>query len=99
MLDSRWAPTSTRVLVLYKLNTALAASDRASDAEPPLVGTRFDMQVSQGLPFLRFTNTEWEALVAVRNMFYGDVMNGSVYDELLVARPPTRVMGGVTVKF
>jgi hypothetical protein len=79
------------------VNTALTAADPESDQA--LVGTRFDVQISQGLPFLRFTNTRWEALVAVRNMFHDDTLNGSVYDELLVVRPPTRVLGGVTVKF
>jgi hypothetical protein len=97
MLESQWAPTATRVLMLYKVASAGAATD--TEAEPALVGTRFEVQVNQGLPFLRFTNAHWEALVAVRNMFYGDVMNASLYDELLVVRPPTRVLGGVTVKF
>jgi hypothetical protein len=96
-VESRWAPTSTRVLVIYKVNTARAAAE--ADAEPTLVGNRFDVQLNQGLPFLGFTNARWEALVAVRNMFYGDVLNGSLYDEALVVRPPTRVLGGVTVKF
>ena len=38
-------------------------------------------------------------LVAVRNMFRDDVLDASVYDELLVVRPPKRVVGGLTVKF
>jgi len=31
-------------------------------------------------------------------MFYDTAEGASVYDELLVVRPPTRVLGGVTVK-
>jgi hypothetical protein len=96
-LESHWAPTATRIVVLYKVSSAMAAD--AQDHSPALVGTRFNVQVSQGLPFLRFTNTRWEALVAVRNVFHDDVLNGSVYDELLVVRPPLRVLGGVTVRF
>lgn len=86
----------TRLLVVYNLNTATALADDSG----PLGGAgRFEIQMNQALPFLAFTNARWEALVAVRNMFY-DVANGaSVYDELLVVRPPTRVLGGVTVKF
>ena len=57
------------------------------------------MQVNQALPFLNFTNAQWEMLVAVSNMFHDDLMDGSVYDELLVVRPPKRVLGGVTVRF
>jgi hypothetical protein len=32
-------------------------------------------------------------------MFYGAGGATSLYDEILVVRPPTRVLGGVTVKF
>ena len=57
------------------------------------------MQVNQALPFLNFTSAQWEMLVAVRNMFREDLFDGSIYDELLVVRPPKRVLGGVTVRF
>ena len=95
-VESVLAPTSTRVFVLYKLNTAVAAPglEQANAG-----GARFDVQVNQALPFLGFTNARWEALVAVKNVFHDDFANSSVYDELLVIRPPTRVLGGVTVKF
>jgi hypothetical protein len=86
----------TRLLVVYNLNTADALADESST----LVGPgRFEIQVNQALPFLAFTNARWEALVAVRNMFYDAVDGASIYDEMLVVRPPTRVLGGVTVKF
>ena len=48
---------------------------------------------------LSFTNAHWEMLVAVRNLFRDDLLDSSVYDELLVVRPPKRVVGGVTLKF
>jgi hypothetical protein len=86
----------TRLIVVYNLNTASALGD-----EPGPIGGpgRFEVQLNQALPFLAFTNARWEALVAVRNMFYDATEGASVYDELLVVRPPTRVLGGVTVRF
>ena len=62
-------------------------------------GARFDVQVNQALPFMNFTSAQWEMLVAVRNLFRDDLLDSSVYDELLVVRPPKRVVGGVTVRF
>jgi hypothetical protein len=38
-------------------------------------------------------------LVAVRNFFRDAAVDQSVYDELLVVRPPKRVVGGLTLKF
>ena len=60
---------------------------------------RFDVQVAQRLPFLSSTGADWELVVAVRNLFRDGEAIGSVYDELLVIRPPKRVVGGVLVKF
>jgi hypothetical protein len=94
-VESIVAATSTRVFVLYKLNTAAAAPG----IEPISAGgSRFDVQINQALPF-GFAKSRWEALVAVKNVFHDEYDSGSVYDELLVVRAPTRVMGGVTVKF
>jgi hypothetical protein len=87
--------TETRVFVLYKLNTGFA--EAAPAARRP--GTRFDVQVNQSLPFLNFGNAQWEMLVAVRNLFREELLDASVYDELLVVRPPKRIVGGVTVRF
>jgi hypothetical protein len=86
----------TRLLVVYNLNTAAALAEESGLLGGP---GRFEIQLNQALPFLAFANARWEALVAVRNMFYDAVDGASVYDELLVVRPPTRVLGGVTVKF
>jgi hypothetical protein len=38
-------------------------------------------------------------LVGVRNLFRDSLSETSIYDELLVARPPKRLVGGLTVKF
>ena len=96
-VQSVLAPTETRLVVVYRLSTAvgLASAEMGSTAG----GGRFEVQVNQALPFLAFTSARWEALVAVRNMFYDATAGPSVYDEILVVRPPTRVLGGVTVKF
>jgi hypothetical protein len=88
---------ATRVFVAYKLNTGFVANDPLNTEARP--GTRFEVQVNQSLPFMNFTSAQWEMLVAVRNLFRDDVLDSSVYDELLVVRPPKRVVGGVTVKF
>lgn len=89
------AATATRVFVVYKLNNAFAAAN----ADGGRRGARFNVQVNQPLPFLNFTNARWEMLVAVSNLFREDLADSSVYDELLVVRPPKRVLGGVTVRF
>lgn len=89
--------TATRVSATWKVNSAFARrspllADASTDA-------RFDVQVAQRLPFLSATGADWELVVAVRNLFRDGEAIGSIYDELLVIRPPKRVVGGVLVKF
>ena len=99
-LETDIPETATRVYVLYKVNTAFARSD--AELTEPGLDSRFNVQVNQGLPFLKSTGTRWEALVSVRNLFreWGDdVAPSSVYDELLVVRPPKRIVGGLQVQF
>lgn len=87
--------TSTRVFVLYKVNTGYT---RGSETLAPGLDGRFDVQVNQALP-VTLAGTKWEVLFGFRNLFRDPGEAGSVYDELLVVRPPTRVVGGVLVKF
>lgn len=89
--------TATRVFFVVKMNSGFVRS-AADDASPALEG-RFDFQVSQSLPFMNFLRAEWEMLVGVRNLFRESLVESSFYDELLVARPPKRLIGGLTVKF
>jgi outer membrane receptor protein involved in Fe transport len=89
--------TATRVYVLYKLNSGFAAPEMAERAGG--VGTRFDVQIAQALPFLNFTAAHWEMLLTVRNLFREDLLDASIYDELLVVKPPKRIVGGLTVRF
>jgi hypothetical protein len=96
-VESIIAPSATRLFIMYKLNTGFAA---ANDTTPSaLHNVRFNLQVNQSLPFLRFMNANWEMLVAVTNLFRDDMVDSSVYDELFVIEPPKRVLGGVTMRF
>jgi hypothetical protein len=88
--------TATRVFVLYRINTAYARPE--IEADRPGLDARFDVQIKQALPFLPF-GSKWEVLVGVRNLFREPLEAASVYDELLVVRPPKRLVGGVQVKF
>jgi hypothetical protein len=96
----RW--TDTRVAALYRVN---ALSEDGEDFRLPqglegtVATTRFDVQVTQGLPFLQpLTRADWDLLLAVSNLFY-EMSEGGFLDELAVQDPPTRVVGGISVRF
>jgi len=96
-LETELPHTATRVFVLYKINSAFARGD---DPTRPAVDYRFDVQVNQALPFMPFSDAaRWEVLVGLRNLFRDPNDMGSVYDELLVVRPPKRMVGGVLIRF
>jgi hypothetical protein len=95
-IESVVPATDTRIFMIYKINTGLPGE---AVSPTPRTGARFDVQINQSLPFLHFTSAQWEMLVAVRNLFREELLDASVYDELLVMRPPKRVVGGVTVRF
>ncbi len=88
--------TATRVFVFYKINTGYTRAD-TSQLRAGLDG-RFDVQINQALPF-ELGGTRWEVLVGLRNLFRDPNDPASVYDELLVVRPPKRVVGGFLVRF
>jgi outer membrane receptor protein involved in Fe transport len=96
-LETEIPYTATRVFALYRVNTAFAGDALEQLEASP--AARFDVQVTQSLPFLDFTSAQWEMLFGIRNMVRELVADGSVYDELLVVRPPKRVVGGLTVRF
>ena len=86
---------------LCRLNALSDSSLSASAAGPRAssTSTRFDVQLTQGLPFLApLTRADWELLLAVRNMFY-EASQAGFLDELAVQDPPTRVVGGISVRF
>jgi hypothetical protein len=96
-LETAFPQSATRVFVLYKMNSAYTR-DAEAESRPGLDG-RWDVQVIQSLPFMNFTSADWEMLVGVRNLFRETFAETSIYDELLVARPPKRLVGGITVRF
>ena len=87
--------TATRFYLLYRINTAFT---RSSDLSKPGTDARFDVQVNQALP-IGVGGTEWEVLVGLRSLFRDSADPLSIYDELLVVRPPKRVIGGFLVRF
>jgi len=89
--------TDTHVYLSYRLNTSFVSKDEEGLGTG--LDSRFDLQVTQRLPFLDFTSARWQVLVAFKNMFRDGARDSSVYDELLVLKPPTRVVGGFVVKF
>ena len=94
--------TSTRFLFLYRVSNAFThaeATPARGMSTRSVVDSRFDAQVRQALPFMSFSSARWEMLMAVRNFFREPTADQSVYDELLVVRPPTRVVGGLTLVF
>ena len=87
--------TDTRVIAFCRVNRLASAELRPGST----TNTRFDVQLSQGLPFLgAITRADWDVLVAVRNLFY-EASEGGVLDEMAVAHPPKRVLGGISVRF
>jgi hypothetical protein len=95
-IDSIVPYVDTHVFVIYKINSAFTPE---SALLGPQTGTRFDVQISQTLPFVKLSSSQWEMVVAIRNLFHEDLTDTSVYDELQVVRPPKHVLGGVTVHF
>jgi hypothetical protein len=90
--------TATRVYAKYRVNTGFWS------AQPDALmrsssNARFNIRVNQSLPFLRFSNADWEALVDVRNMFREGEVDSSVYDEVFAIRAPKRIVGGLQVRF
>ena len=94
-LEAEVPQTSTRFFVLYRLNSGFAGDPVALQS----ADGRFDMQLRQGLPFLNGIMGDWEMLLGVRSLFRQSVDDRSIYDELLVVRPPKRVVGGLQVRF
>ncbi len=96
-LETEVPQTATRVVFFYRVSNAFIRGDGSGESRG--LGGRFDLQVNQALPFMNILNSQWEMLIAVRNMFHDNVAGASTYDEILVVRPPKRVVGGLTVRF
>lgn len=85
--------TRTRVFIVYRVSNAFAGDEGSA------LGARFDMQLNQGLPFLPANAGQWEVLLSMRNTLRDQRFGMSLLDELLAVSTPTRVVGGVQVKF
>ena len=94
-IEAQVPETATRVILLCRVGNGFASSG----PDHPGFDSRFDLQVRQSLPFMDFNNTRWEMLVAVRNFYRDATADSSVYDELLVVRPPKRIVGGLALRF
>jgi hypothetical protein len=92
--------TATRVFVICKVNNGFVSPGLGSTAgsRATMTDARFGIQVNQALP-VAFAGTKWEVLVGLRNLFRDPADPASVYDELLVVRPPKRLVGGFLVRF
>ncbi|GMR21962.1 MAG: hypothetical protein BMS9Abin37_0285 [Acidobacteriota bacterium] len=92
--------TRTRLTAAYRfVSHPTFAASRDGFAPGTTQDSRFNIQVFQVLPFVGWNGTSWELMVAVRNLFYGDIENTSILDEIAVIEAPRRVLGGVTVRF
>ena len=92
--------TRTRLTARYRfVSHPTFAASRDGFAPGTTQDSRFNIQVFQALPFAGWNGTSWELMVAVRNLFYDDIENTSVLDEIAVIDAPRRVLGGVTVRF
>jgi hypothetical protein len=96
-IDTLVPVTETHVVALYRISNGYAGA--AAGSLGPMIAARFDVQVSQSLPFMDFSSAHWEMLVGVRNLFHDASDDASVYDELMVTRPPKRIVGGLTLRF
>ena len=97
-LEAEIPETATRVVARCRFSTGFArmTSDGVVDSG---LDTRFDVQVTQTLPFAPFEGSSWELLVALRSLFHEPSQGASVYDELLVVDPPRQLVGGLVVHF
>jgi Carboxypeptidase regulatory-like domain/TonB dependent receptor len=98
-VEAEMPQTATRMVLFYRLNNAFVGQDPGESDSDRGVDGRFELQVNQSLPFMNFMRSQWEMLVAVRNMFHESGPGASIYDEILVIRPPKRIVGGLTVRF
>ncbi len=93
-LETAIVHSDTRIAVYYRVNSMRPEGDGERRLR-----TRFDLQLSQGLPYIgSLTRADWDLLFAFRNVFY-EPAEGGFLDELAVIQPPRRMLGGVAVRF
>jgi hypothetical protein len=96
-LEAALRLTDTRLVAFYRLNR-LSPEDGPA-GQSTVVNRRFDVQLTQGLPFLaEMTQADWELLLAYRNLFYEE-SEAAILDEVAVVNPPKRITGGIAIRF
>ena len=95
-LDLAIPGSETRLSLVYRVDSAFS---RSAGQLAPGTGARFNMQINQALPFQPLRGGRLELLVAVSNLFRDLRQPGSLFDELLTVAPPTRLLGGVQLRF
>jgi hypothetical protein len=98
VIEATIPQTATRVSTIYRMNTAFWSNEPDAWMRSS-ANTRFTVRVNQSLPFMRFSNADWEALVDIRNMFREVDVDSSIYDEAFAIRAPKRIVGGLLVRF
>ena len=88
--------TATNVSFDYRLSVARERDDNAD--VPALHDGRLNLELRQLLPYQPLGSGEWNVLFTLRTLVH-DRDGGSLYDELLTARPPARMTGGLQVRF
>jgi len=97
-LETFLAFSGTRLAAFYRINSLAPESDTVGN-QNAVMNTRFDVQLTQGLPFLaQMTRADWELLFAYRNLFY-EKSEGALLDEIAVVDPPRRIVGGIAIRF
>ena len=95
-LETEIPESATRVSVRCRISGAFEGFDPAG---PGGLDARFDVLIHQALPFTPVGVGRWEALLAVRSLFFDPGDAASIFSELLVIRPPRQVVGGVVMHF
>jgi hypothetical protein len=98
-LETEIDRTRTRLLAVYRLISHPSLLPGQIEEGVHSLDSRFNVQVYQVLPFVGWDKTQWELMVAIRNLFYQDLENATFLDELAVIDSPRRVLGGVSVRF
>ncbi len=95
-IETEIPESATRVSVRCRISGAFEGLDPAA---PGGLDARFDVLIHQALPFAPIGGSRWEALLAIRSLFFDPRDTASIFSELLVIRPPRQVVGGVVVHF
>ena len=95
-IETEIPESATRFSIRCRISGAFEGIDPTG---PGGLDARFDLLINQALPFTPIGVSRWEALLAVRSLFFDPRDTASIFSELLVIRPPRQVVGGVVMHF